>query len=156
MRTLLLITILLSLNTIGATVTDSMLRAIAMQESSNRNGIVGDLHLQDHSYGTYQIRAAYLADVNKNYKKDVLKTWGRLLTLEDMQYSPSKSKFVVKRYLEYYGGLYQKKTGKEPTAEVLARIHNGGPSAWNPKYKKLYQATSNYSKKVMKHYTRKA
>lgn len=152
MKPLLLLAILLSLNTMGATVTDSMLKAIIMQESSGRNGIVGDKNLPEHSYGVAQIRRQYLADVNKHYHKEVLKTWGRLLTLEDVQYSPAKSKFVVKRYLEHYGKAYEKRTGLKLTASVAFQIHNGGPSGYRKEYKKLYAQTLHYSRLTMRYY----
>jgi hypothetical protein len=37
-------------------------------------------------------------------------------------------------YLNHYGKVYEKKTGKKATCEVLSRIHNGGPNGYkNPK-----------------------
>jgi hypothetical protein len=152
MRTLLLITLLLSLQTIGATVTTKTLHAIAMQESGNRTGLKGDLHLKTPSVGLYQVRDAYLKDVLRVYGKECVKQWGRQLTMNDMLTSREKSTWVVSRYLSYYGGLYEKRTGLKATPEVLAKIHNGGPRGADPKYKALYANTSHYSKKVMKHY----
>jgi hypothetical protein len=33
-------------------------------------------------------------------------------------------------YLDYYGDLYVRQTGRTPTDEVYARIWNGGPNGW--------------------------
>jgi hypothetical protein len=129
-----------------------MLNAIAMQESGNRNGIVGDKHLPKHSYGVYQIREGYLKDVMTFYKKDCIAKYGRTLTLEDMRYCPDKAKWVVTKYLTHYGKAYEKKTGKKLTADTAFRIHNGGPQGWNKKYPKIYAKTTIYSNLVMRYY----
>jgi hypothetical protein len=152
MKTTILIALMLAMNGLSATVTDKMLSAIAMQESSNRNGIVGDKHLAKHSYGMYQIREAYLADVMKAYKKECIATFGRTLTLNDMQYSPTKAKWVVRKYIEHYGKAYEKRTGNKLTAEIAFRIHNGGPSGYRKDYKAIYAKTTVYSKLAMRYY----
>lgn len=154
MKTTILIALMLSLNGLSATVTDKMLSAIAMQESSNRNGIVGDKHLPKHSYGLYQIREGYLADVTNLCKKECIATWGRTLTLEDMQYNPKMAKWVVRHYIQHYGKAYEKKTGLKMSASVAFMIHNGGPFGYRKDYKQLYAKTSNYSKLVMRWYGR--
>ena len=38
---------------------------------------------------------------------------------------------MVKIVTTYYGNYYKKKTGKEVTPEIIARIHNGGALGWN-------------------------
>lgn len=151
-KTILVLVMMITLNGFGVTVTAQMLKAIATQESTNRNGIVGDKHLKEHSYGMYQIRRPYLADVMKAYKKECIAKWGRTLTLKDMQYDPKMSAWVVTKYIELYGKNYEKKTGKKVTAEIAFRIHNGGPMGWNKKYKKLYTATTVYKNAVMRWY----
>jgi hypothetical protein len=152
MKTLMMVITMLACNCMGVQITESMLKAIAMQESTCRNGLIGDKHLKEHSYGMYQIRRGYLADVMKAYKKECISKYGRTLTLEDMQYSPSKSKWVVTKYLTLYGKAYEKKTGKKLTAEIAFRIHNGGPQGWNKKYPKIYAKTTIYSNLVMRYY----
>lgn len=148
-----LIAILLAFNCMAVTVTDSMIRAIAMQESSCRNFVVGDLkNPNGKSYGMYQIRKGYLQDVMTHYGKECKQKYGRLLTLEDMRTSPEKSKWVVIRYISYYGSRYEKKTGKKMTAEIAFKLHNGGLQGYNPKYKKLYACSTAYSKLVMRYY----
>ena len=49
---------------------------------------------------------------------------------------------AVKRgaYLRHYGEVYKKETGKDPTVEVLARIHNGGPRGWKKEATRSYWA----------------
>jgi hypothetical protein len=49
-------------------------------------------------------------------------------------------------YLKYYGNVYRKETGKDPTVEVLVRIFNGGPTG----YKR--EATKRYATKFAKVY----
>ena len=68
----------------------------------------------------------------------------------DWQYKTSdkydlvKSRGIALIYLCHYGNVYKRKTGKEPTAEVYARIYNGGPDGWKKK------STEAYWKKVSK------
>jgi hypothetical protein len=63
-------------------------------------------------------------------------------------FDPACAEQVATWYLLRYGKAYQKQTGKPVTFEVLARIHNGGPRGWNPKYPALYKATTQYWNKV--------
>ena len=68
--------------------------------------------------GRYQISQCYLDDVNR------VQRWH--YTLDEMR-DAEKARKVVIAYLAYYGEIYRKENKKEPTIEVLARIHNGGP-----------------------------
>ena len=68
--------------------------------------------------GRYQIRPAYLADANE--------AAGTSYTLAEMR-EPGKAEAVVRAYLGRYGRAFAARAGREPTAEELARIHNGGP-----------------------------
>jgi len=77
----------------------------------------------------YQIRPIYVKDVNRifhmRYKmKDVL--------------DRDKAEMIMWYYWQYYGIRYQLDTGMDPTFEVLARIHNGGPEGWRRKSTLVY------------------
>lgn len=74
--------------------------------------------------GVLQIQMVVIDDVNRIYKtkyvhKDAL--------------DKKKAFEICRLYLGYWGAQYKKKTGKEPTDEVLARIWNGGPNGWKKK-----------------------
>lgn len=98
--------------------------------SKNRH-LVGDKHLRHKAYGNFQIRLTCLADVNKFIgKKKMRQIWGKnKLTMADML-DQRKSEWVFINYLSHWGKVYTKETGKIPTIEVYARIHNGGPNGW--------------------------
>ena len=68
--------------------------------------------------GRFQIRACYLADANE--------ALGTAYTLQQMS-DPRIAMEVVRAYLTRWGAAYERRTGHPATAEVLARIHNGGP-----------------------------
>ena len=53
-------------------------------------------------------------------------------------YDPDKAKAVCTAYLLRYGRNYKRKTGKDPSVEVLARIWNGGPTGWKKKATESY------------------
>ncbi len=89
------------------------------------------------SIGAYQIQKAVIDDVNRVYPQ-------YNFTYED-RYNIKKSEQICYLYLKYWGGHYQKTTGKNPTAETLARIWNGGPKG----YKK--ESTIKYWNKIKKH-----
>ena len=82
---------------------------------------VGDLHLTDRAYGILQIRRPYIEDVNR--------IAGTGYTVQDMR-DPELARWAATIYLGHYGARYTRITGKEPTLEVYARIHNGGPDGW--------------------------
>jgi hypothetical protein len=102
----------------------TFLAALAMIESGGDPDAVGDHHLKNKAYGLYQIRQPYLTDVNR--------ISGRTLTLDDIRGKGSEetAAFAVKTYLTHYGKRYTRITGKKPTMEVFARMHNGGPNGW--------------------------
>lgn len=113
-----------------------LLIAIMQVESGgclNPSHAVGD---NGASIGAYQIQKAVIDDCNRVYKQYTF-------TYND-RYDIQKSKQICYLYLSYWGNHYKKKTGKEPTAETLARIWNGGPNG----YKK--QSTIKYWNKVKK------
>ena len=85
------------------------------------------------SNNVYQIRPAYLKDVNRiiaeTYKVDGMPVHPAYFYPNEV-YVRSASELMMKVYWEHYGYLYYKRTATLPTAEVLARIHNGGPNGW--------------------------
>lgn len=91
--------------------------------------LVGDLTLTNKAYGLYQIRKPYLDDVYRLYGAEMVRTFGRRLTLADMQ-NRQAAEWVCWRYLDHYGERYRKATGRSPDIYVYTRIHNGGPNGW--------------------------
>lgn len=111
------------------------LKALAWQESSwNPKAF----NKSENAVGIYQIRPIYLEDVQR-IDRSFLK-----FKHKDM-YFPVYADMVVNRYLIYYGKHYKKVTGKEPTTEIFARIHNGGPYGWRK------DSTIKYWNKIKKH-----
>ncbi len=68
-----------------------------------------------------QLQRVYLDDVGRIYGCHFS---------DDVATSRFSSEQVMLAYLEHYDEQYRRKADKEPTAEVLARIHNGGPNRW--------------------------
>lgn len=81
------------------------------------------------AWGVLQIRQEVITDVNRVYKTRYVHA-----DAED----PRKAFAICRLYLGYWGGRYQKLTGKPPTYEVLARIWNGGPNGWRVKATRKY------------------
>ena len=110
----------------------ALLHAVSLKENAAQDPeAVGDKHMKNKAYGLLQIRAPYLQDVNRIAgSAEVRRVWGKdELTLLDMK-NKQKAEWACCVYLSHYGRVYTKKTGKVPTAEVYARIHNGGPNGW--------------------------
>jgi len=80
-----------------------------------------DKAINSHATGCLQITPILVKDVNR--------IAGTNYTLED-RFERQKSIEMAQIYLQYYGKVYTKKTGKEPDNEILARIWNGGPNGW--------------------------
>ena len=100
-----------------------LLAAIAAVESDN--GRTSD--------NVYQIRRIYLDDLGRIYGCHFA---------DEVATDRHASEQVMLAYWEYYGERYARRTGRQPTAEVLARIHNGGPDGWRK------PATEGYWRKV--------
>ena len=103
-----------------------LLSAIAWVESRNNDYAIGD---NGEAVGRYQLHRIYVDDVNR--------IAGTSYTYADRT-DPLKSRQMVEIYLNYYGEVYRQRTGKRPTAEVLARIHNGGPRGYEKNSTKSY------------------
>lgn len=114
---------------------DALIYGVVLRENPSRNpNAVGDKHMRNKAYGLLQIRAPYLKDVNKIAGRDeIRKRWGKdKLTMKDMK-DQAKAEWAFHVYLSHYGKIYTHRTGKIPTVEVYARIHNGGPNGWRDK-----------------------
>jgi len=109
----------------------ALLDAIAMVESDR--GAT--------SRNIYQIRRIYWADVNRISGMN----WHGS-SYRDMVYFKAIAEDYINAFWDYYGDRYTKRTGKPVTAEVLARMHNGGPDGWRK------TATASYWRRVRKHY----
>ena len=126
---------------------DKLMYALVKKENPSKNkNAIGDKKLRHHAYGWLQIRKPNIDDVMRIVgKKEVRKYWGKSKLSEMDMKNFAKAKWVCRVYLSYYGKRYTKKTGKTPTLEVYARIHNGGPLGW----KKCN--TLKYGKDVLKY-----
>ncbi len=99
-----------------------LLMVLVQIESGGDHAAVGDRNMTNKAYGILQIRKPYLDDVNRVYHTS--------LTMDDVRKSQLVSRWVAIHYLKHYGKRYQRLTGKVPTYEIYARIHNGGPNGW--------------------------
>ena len=129
--------IVLTFNCSAVEVTATLLNAIKSVESSGNASAIGD---SGKAVGAYQLHKVYVDDVN-----NILKNKGSKIrfTYAD-RYNMHKSRVMTCIYLLHYGKVYERKTGKVATAEVLSRIHNGGPNGWKK------QATVKYWHKIKK------
>ena len=89
----------------------------AIAEVESENGKTSD--------NVYQLTISYVVDVN-NIRINKGQSWFYFIDCADR----AKSKRMMLTYWRHYGEQYRRTTGKNPTAEVLARIHNGGPDGW--------------------------
>lgn len=108
---------------------DAFLDRLAAVESNGDDAAVNEA---GGAHGRYQVTQPYLDDANA--------LLGTAYTLADM-HDPAKARRVVCAYLAHYGARYVAETGRACTAEVLARIHNGGPRGW------AKAATDHYAEK---------
>jgi len=120
-----------------------VLWALREVESDDDADAVGDLHLTNKAYGVLQIRKPYLDDAMRIAGPEAVRQeWGvDRLTMEDMR-DTAKAWWVAEVYLKHYGERYERLTGREPTEDVYARIHNGGPDGWRK------SSTNEHARKV--------
>ena len=107
-----------------------LIKALEQVESNGKVLAVGD---KGKAYGCLQIWDVVIQDVNRisksNYKhKDA--------------FNRDKAFKIVEIYLEHWGKIYEKRTGRKVTNEVYARVFNGGPIGYKKK------STIKYWKKV--------
>ena len=146
------IILVLSLVSFSYALDSKIIETIAIKETHNKTGAVGDLHMKKHSYGKYQIRQGYLDDVIKLFGKEFKQKFGKAKpTLKEVQWNDEMGKWIVAKYIGYYGSRYTKITGLPMTPQIAFMIHNGGPDGWkkgDPVYKGAYA----YSRQAMSIY----
>lgn len=96
-----------------------LLPALIAVESHGDINAIGD---NGRAIGELQITQVCVDDVNRVYNTD----YKHMDAL-----NPALSEEIATAYLLYWGNQYQKRTGLEPTPEVLSRIWNGGPRGYN-------------------------
>ena len=124
----LIFILLVNINAI--VIADNLMSAIIAVESNGKANAIGD---NGQAYGILQVHKSVVQDVNRIYSLRH--------THQDM-FNPERAKQVFTLYTKYYGDLYQKKAQQPATAEIIARIWNGGPNGYNN------PATLKYWKKV--------
>ena len=89
------------------------------------------------SKNVYQITRQYVDDVNRISDNEAF--------LYEDRNDRGKSERMMEIYWLYYTQRYIDQTGRTPTWETLARIHNGGPDGWK-KYctKKYWRRVKNF------------
>lgn len=130
-KTVTIIAMMLAVTCGAIEVPERLLDAIAKVESNNNPRAKGDQDKNGNprAIGMYQIWKIYVDDVNRMSSKK--------FTYED-RWDAKKSREMVRIYIEFYSKHYENTTGKEATEEVMARIHNGGPSGWRKDATRLY------------------
>ena len=117
---------------------DQLILAIAIVESSLNPLAVGD---NGNAVGYLQITPAVVEDVNTFY--------GTTYHTDD-RYDIKKSVQMCKYYLKHWVELYARKTGEEPSAEIYAKMWNGGCYAWRKTTPKVVKNLDIYWGKVNK------
>lgn len=93
---------------------DRIVEVLKYVETDYRSDAIGD---NGDSYGILQIQWRAVQDVNKYF--------GTNYTHKQM-FQPKCAEEVAILYMRMGAELYIKRTGKQPTEEVLVRNHNGG------------------------------
>ncbi len=117
---------------------DQLIFALAIVESSLNPLAVGD---NGNAVGYLQITPAVVQDVNTFY--------GTTYEMDD-RYDTRKSVEICKKYLKYWGEVFEKKTGRPPSAEIYAKMWNGGCYAWKKTDPKVLKNLDTYWDKVNK------
>jgi hypothetical protein len=102
-----------------------LLPAIAQVESNNNprayNPSAGDA-------GILQITPIFVDDLNRIH--------GKIIYTYNDRWDVEKSKEMATKYLVHYGT--ERRLGRKPTAEDLARIFHGGPNGFKKEHTKKY------------------
>lgn len=115
-------------------ISDKLIDALIVVESGGRSDLVGSLG----EVGVLQILQPCIDDVNRVYGTDY--------TLDDAK-DETTAREICRNYLNYWGKHYKKKTGLEPTDEILSKIWNGGPNGWKKRGRAALNV-ANYWRKV--------
>lgn len=103
-----------------------IIKALIAVESCGNPNAIGD---NGQAVGVLQIHPACVQDVNR--------ITGKAYNIHD-RVNPQKSREICAAYLMHYGKRYERRTGKTATAEVYARIWNGGPSGYRRESTRAY------------------
>lgn len=96
--------------------------AVESHGDTNATGKAGEV-------GILQIKPCVVEDVNRVYHTSY--------RLEDREDKAASIK-ICELYLGYWGTRYEERTHNVATAEVLARIWNGGPNGWKKESTRAY------------------
>ena len=118
----------------GGTDTTELIQALIQVESTGNDRAFGDRQKKEKAYGPLQVRQPCVDDVNRRF--------GTQIQAKDLLGDRATSVWVCQKYLEMYAT--QKRLGKEPTLEDMARIWNGGPQGWKNKDTKAYWSKVNH------------
>lgn len=102
----------------------TLLLAMIQVESSGNDNAIGD---NGASWGCLQLQAAYVQDAAEYAKKD----W----THKDA-FDRETAMEITMAYMARYAT--KKRLGRKPTAEDIARIHNGGLNGYKKQSTKKY------------------
>ncbi len=113
---------------------DDLLNAIEQVESGGDANAVGD---GGAAVGSFQIHKIYVDDVNRiQLAKHEERHMGYLPYKYHWRKDRNISRDMVSIYLRYYATM--RRIDRKPTAEDMARIHNGGPNGWKKDSTKEY------------------
>jgi len=93
--------------------------AIIMVESNGHDFEIGD---DGKAYGCLQMHAAYVQDAAEHAGKD----W-----VHEDAFQRDVAIQIFEAYMDRYAT--EERLGRKPTAEDIARIHNGGPNGYKKK-----------------------
>lgn len=117
---------------------DQLIDALIAVESRGNANAIGD---GGKAFGMLQIHAVMVQDANR-----IAKT---TYTHDDM-FEPAKARAVANIIISHYARHIERTTGTRATDEQLARIWNGGGSAWKPQAAAKEANLQRYWRKVSK------
>lgn len=123
--------VLLASAAVHAAPTGRLWHAICTVESG---GDPDAYNRKERAAGIAQIRPVCLKDVNRIAR---LRGVDDRFTCADRHDTEAARRMWV-LYLEHYGQDYRRRTGRTATAEVYARIWNGGPTGWRKRSTRGY------------------
>lgn len=117
----------------GSVDSTELLPALIQVESTGNDWAFGDRQKKEKAYGPLQVRQPCVDDVNQHY--------GTHIQAKELLGDRAKSEWVCQKYIELYAT--QKRLGKQPSLEDMARIWNGGPNGWKVSSTRTYWAKVN-------------
>lgn len=133
MRKCLIVCMLLAMKA-NANEYKEIIEVLKHVETNNQPELIGD---NGDSYGVLQIQWRAVQDVNRYFGTNYT---------HDQMFRVECAEEVTSLYMQMGAELYEKRTGKQPTEEILVRNHNGGIYRG---YK--VKATLNYYQKYLRY-----